>query len=158
VANRDDTEGDADAAAETNELNALSQPMGYAVTHHADADPALDPPADRRFTVHRMDQPSGEGPTFHSARDVRGYLDGLEKLPRWQLDLDDDSVEFDNTTLTVTDKNSGESFCLRGWKSFGISGMLTASAAPGASPHPRQISVVAEQPPTIGHWHQADPR
>jgi hypothetical protein len=165
VPRRNDTEADADGAAdnmraavvETNTLNAVSQPLGYAVTCRASGAPEEQRPANRRFTVHRIDQPIAQGPSFESADDARNYLDELETLPRWRLDLNDDSVEFDSRALTVTDRRTGDSFCLKGWKSFGISGLI-GDAIPGASAGTRHISVVAESPPTIGHWHRVDTR
>jgi hypothetical protein len=144
------------AVAETNELNAASQPLGYAVTCQAGGGAHKEPATHRRFTVHRIDHPVAHGPSFESADDVRSYLDALKKLPRWRLDLDDNSVEFDNRTLTVTDKRSGEGFCLKGWKSFGINGVLVGAETPGAAAGTRYISVVADEPPTIGDWTKLD--
>ncbi|BBY08407.1 hypothetical protein [Mycobacterium noviomagense] len=146
------------AVTETNELNSVSQPLGYAVTCQPGAGVGDDDPARRRFNVHRIDHPVGHGPSFDNAAEVRAHLDRLAKLPRWRLDLDDESVTFDSTKLTITDKQSGESFSLKGWKSFGISGMASAQKAPGASVGVRHISVAAEEPPTVGRWNRWDGR
>ena len=144
------------AAAEAHRLNLLSQPLGYAVTGHAGAGPGTHDPTARQFTVHRIDHPVAQGPSFDTADAVRAHLDELAKLPRWRLDLDDDSIRFDTTTLTVTDKRTGENFCLKAWKSFGIAGVILGDQTPGAPVSVRHISVVAEHPPTIGHWYNSD--
>ncbi len=143
------------AVAEAHRLNLLSQPLGYAVTGHAGASPGAHDSTARQFTVHRIDHPLAQGPSFDTADAVRAHLDELAKLPRWRLDLDDDSIRFDTTTLTVTDKRTGESFCLKAWKSFGIAGVILGDHTPSAPGGVRHISVVAEQPPTIGHWYKS---
>lgn len=145
------------AVAETKDLNARSQPLGHAVTCRPGGSGTHGDPPCRRFTVHRVDHPAGNGPSFATAEEVRSYLARLEKLPRWRLDLGDDSVDFDSKTLTVTDKATGESFSLRGWNSFGIAGVV-AGERRGRNVGPRHISVVAEKPPTIGRWYKEDTR
>lgn|GEM_PF-1526212 len=157
--NETDSNGDAvanmrDAVAETNQLNRISQPLGYAVTCRAGGGSSPDEPEHRRFTVHRIDDPVAHGPSFATADDVRDYLDHLNRLPRWRLDLDDDSIDFDRVTLTVADKRTGESFCLRGWKSFGIDGVVGGDDRRGAPAG--HLSVVAAKPPTIGRWYRVD--
>lgn len=59
------------AVAETHELNSLSQPLGYAVTCRPGGGADSDASAQRRFAVHRVDQPVAQGPSFHTADDVR---------------------------------------------------------------------------------------
>jgi len=144
------------AVAEAHRLNLLSQPLGYAVTGHAGASPGAHDSTARQFTVHRIDHPVAQGASFDTADAVRAHLDELAKLPRWRLDLDDESIRFDTTTLTVTDKRTGESFCLKAWKSFGIAGVILGDQTPCAPVGVRHISVVAERPPTIGHWYNSD--
>jgi hypothetical protein len=158
-----DTEGNggaaeniSDAVTETNQLNRVSQPLGYAVTCRAGGGSSADEPDHRRFTVHRIDHPVAHGPSFDTADDVHHYLDDLKKLPRWRLDLDDDSIDFDRVTLTVADKRTGESFCLRGWKSSGINGVVSGDERRGALAG--HISVIAAKPPTIGRWYRANTR
>jgi hypothetical protein len=145
-----------DAGREADELNAVSQPLGYAVTWAAGGELDIDEPTYRRFTVHRIDKPVASGPRFDTAADVHAHLDKLGKLPRWRLDLDDDSIEFDNTELAITDKRTGESFCLKGWKSLGVTGVATGDERPGAYEGAQNLSVVADEPPTIGHWYKSD--
>jgi hypothetical protein len=143
--------------AETNELNSVSQPLGYAVTCQPGAG-IDDDPARRRFTVHRIDHPVGHGPSFDTADEVRAHLERLARLPRWRLDLDDESITFDSAKLTITDKQSGESFSLKGWKSFGIAGVASADKTPGGSVGVRHISVAAKEPPAVGRWYRANGR
>lgn len=155
MSNSDAVENRRAAVAEAHGLNLLSQPLGYAVTRHAGVGPGTHDPIAAQFTVHRIDHPADQGPSFDTADAVRAHLDELAKLPRWRLDLDDDSIRFDTTSLTVTDKRTGESFCLKAWKSFGIAGVI-GDQTPGAPVGVRHISVVAERPPTIGHWYNSD--
>lgn len=156
MSGRDAVENGQAAVAATDGLNLLSQPLGYAVTGHTDVGQGTDDPTARQFTVHRIDHPVCQGTSFDTADGVRAHLDELAKLPRWRLDLDDDSIRFDTTTLTVTDKRTGESFCLKAWKSFGIAGVILGDQTPCAPVGVRHISVVAERPPTIGHWYNSD--
>jgi hypothetical protein len=139
------------------ELNQRSQPLGYAVTMAAGGEiGTTQPHSYRRFTVHRIDKPVASGPSFETAADVNSYLDEVEKLPRWRLDLDDDSIKFDNEELTITDAQSGESFCLKGWKSLGFTGVATGVERSGAYEGARHISVAADEPPAIGRWYKSD--
>lgn len=139
------------------ELNQQSQPLGYAVTMAAGFEVGTaDPHSYRRFTVHRIDKPVSSGPSFETAADVYSYLDELEKLPHWRLDLDDDSIEFDNEELTITDKRTGESFCLKGWQSLGITGRAAEGQRAGAYEGAQHISVASQEPPTIGRWYKSD--
>ncbi|WP_202378074.1 hypothetical protein [Mycobacterium paraintracellulare] len=87
---------------------------------------------------------------------MNSYLDEIEKLPRWRLDFDDPSIEFDNDELAITDTQSGDSFCLKGWKSLGITGVATGGERSGAYEGARHISVATDEPPTVGHWYKSD--
>lgn len=156
MSGRDAVENGEAAVAATDGLNLLSRPLGYAVTGHTDVGQGTDDRTARQFTVHRIDHPVAQGASFDTADAVRAHLDELARLPRWRLDLDDDSIRFDTTTLTVTDKRTGESFCLKAWKSFGIAGIILGDQTPGAPVGVRHISVVAEHPPAIGHWYNSD--
>lgn len=141
---------------ESDELNERSQPLGYAVTMAAGGEIGTTENAYRRFTLHRIDKPVASGPRFGTAADVHAYLDELDKLPRWRLDLDDESVEFDNEELTITDTQSGESLCLKGWRSLGITGAAaTGGEQAGAYAGARHISVASDQAPTIGRWYKS---
>jgi hypothetical protein len=138
-------------------LNQRSQPLGYAVTMAAGAElGTIEPHSYQRFTVHRIDKPVANGPSFPTAAEVNSYLDGLEGLPRWRLDLDDDSIEFDNKELTITDTRTGVSLCLKGWRSLGFTGQAPVGGQAGAYDGATHISVVAEEPPTIGRWYKSD--
>jgi hypothetical protein len=139
------------------ELNQRSQPLGYAVTMATGAELGTNQPHSyRRFTVHRIDKPVASGPSFETAAEVHSYLDELEKLPRWRLDLDDDSIKFDNKELTITDTRTGDSFCLKGWKSLGITGRAAGSGRSRAYDGARHISLATDEPPTVGRWYKSD--
>jgi hypothetical protein len=140
------------------ELNERSQPLGYAVTFATGATGVGtdDPQSYRRFTVHRIDKPVASGPSFDTAAEVSAYLDEIEKLPRWQLDLDDDSIRFDNRELTITDTRTGESFCLKGWNSLGITGRAKDGGHAGAYEGARHISLAADEPPAVGRWYKSN--
>ncbi|WP_459979993.1 hypothetical protein, partial [Mycobacterium avium] len=139
------------------DLNERAQPSGYAVTMSAGGEVGTkDPQSYRRFTVHRIDKPVASGPSFATAAEVESFLDAVEKLPRWRLDLDDGSITFDNTELTVTDVRTGESFCLKGWTSLGVTGRATHGGQAGAYDGARHISIATDEPPTIGRWYKSD--
>jgi hypothetical protein len=80
----------------------------------------------------------------------------IAKLPRWRLDLDDDSIIFDPETLTITDRNTDESFSLRGWN-LGVTGIAGTDRGGrhGAYGGATNLSVSAENPPTIGNWYKS---
>jgi len=145
-----------DAAKAATELNVVSQPWGYAVTFTAGGGLGGDrTPDHQRFTVHRIDKPVASGPSFDSAEETLAYLDELAKLPLWRLDLDDDSIEFDNTELAVKDKMTGESFSLKGW-GLGVTGRATAGQSPGRYEGATHLSVRSDEAPTIGRWYRSD--
>jgi hypothetical protein len=98
----------------TAELNEVSQPLGYAVTHTTRGVIGGTEHQSQRFTLHRLDKPVASGPSFSTTEDVRAALAEIAKLPRWRIELaENDSVVFDPAELTITDTASGESFCLR---------------------------------------------
>lgn len=147
-----------DTAKAADELNKLSQPLGYAVTFSARGELGGDKTLNyKRFTVHRIDQPVASGPTFDAADDVRAYLDQLAQLPCWRLDLDGDSIDFDNKTRTITDRSSGESFSLAGW-GLGVMGRanIAAGEQAGAYEGATHLSVRTDNPPTVGRWYKSD--
>lgn len=134
----------------------MAQPLGYAVTFAAGGGVGGDPtPTHQRFTVHRIDKPVADGPSFPTTEDTQAYLDELAELPQWRLDLDDDSIEFDNTELTITDKSSGESFCLKGW-SLGVTGRAGQGQSAGAYEGATNLSVRSEEAPTVGRWYRSE--
>ena len=65
-------------------------------------------PTERQFRG--VGQPVASGPSFDTAEDISAFLDQIAVLPVWRLDLDDDSIEFDNTDLSITDKSTGKDF------------------------------------------------
>jgi hypothetical protein len=139
------------------ELNQRSQPLGYAVSVAAGTELGTNEPHSyRRFTIHRIDKPVASGPSFDTAANAHVYLDEVERLPRWRLDLNDDSIAFDNKELTITDVRTGDSFCLKGWKSLGVTGSATGGGQAGAYDGATHISVAANDPPTIGRWYKSD--
>jgi hypothetical protein len=145
-----------EAGAEANELNTVSQPLGYAITFTASGSLGTeDQPDYRRFTVHRIDQPVASGPSFGTAEEVRAHLDDIARLPLWRLDLDDPSVEFDHTELAVKDVATGESFNLRGWGS-GITGVSRSNQKAGLYGVAHHLSVRSDDAPTIGRWYKSN--
>jgi hypothetical protein len=145
-----------ETAAESNDLNAISQPLGYAVTYTAGGSLGNDAQPDyRRFTVHRIDKPVASGPSFDTAKDVRAHLEQVVNLPVWRLDLDDPSVEFDNTELSVKDTATDDSFSLRGW-GLGVTGVAQNGQAAGRYEGAKHLSVRSDVPPTIGKWYKSD--
>src|SRR5262245_56266311 len=92
-------------AAET--LNHTSQPLGYAVTYHADTR------GNHHFTLHRLDESVASGPSFGSAEQVAAHLDALTALPGWRPDP---------ATLAALD--------LRGWDHLGDQVVVHAETAP----------------------------
>lgn len=137
------------------ELNEISQPLGYAVTHAACGTLGNDDvPEYQRFTVHRVDKPVAHGPSFNTVEQVREHLDALANLPCWRLDLDDPSVEFDDTELSIKDTESGESFSLKGWGPV-VTGRAKGGRA-GSYDGARHLSVRSDEPPTIGKWYKSD--
>ena len=138
------------------ELNKASQPLGYAVTFSACWGLGAHPTPDhRRFTVHRIDKPVASGPSFSTAAEVGDYIDQLSELPCWRLDLDDDSIEFDNSELTVKDVATGENFCLKGW-GFGVTGKASEGQSPGRYEGATHLSVRSDEPPSVGRWYKSD--
>jgi hypothetical protein len=121
--------------------------------HHRDefaSDAGGDPDDNSRAAVN---QQAGGGTANHKPA-YRRFASHAADLPRWRLDLGEDPVEFDSRNLTVTDQRTGESCCLRGWKSFGISGVVIGDRSHRALAGTPDVWVRAEQPPTIGRWHQ----
>ncbi|MCV7222965.1 hypothetical protein H7I95_18860 [Mycolicibacterium elephantis] len=112
-------------------------------------------PTYRRLTVHRIDQPVASGPTFDTADEVRAFLDQLAQLPLWRLDLDDNSIEFDSEELTIRDKATGESFCLKGW-SWGVTGRAARGQSAGRYEGATHLSVRSDESPSIGKWYKSD--
>jgi hypothetical protein len=103
-----------DTFAEANALNEIAQPLGYTVTSTAGGTLGNDDAPDRRrFTIHRIDKPVASGPSFPTAEAVGERLDQIAELPLWRLDLDDASIEFDPTELSIKDVATGESFSLQ---------------------------------------------
>src|SRR5262245_54014078 len=92
-------------AAET--LNHTSQPLGWAVTYHADTR------GNHQFTLHRLDAPVASGPRFGSAEQVAARLDALTALPDWCPDP---------ATLVALD--------LRGWDHLGDQVVIHAETPP----------------------------
>jgi hypothetical protein len=134
----------------------VSQPLGYAVTFSAGGGIGGDKSSSyRRFTVHRIDKPVASGPSFDTADDVSAHLDDIAKRPLWGLDLDGDSVEFDNLELTVTDVATGESFSLKGW-SWGVTGRAGEGQSAGGYEGATHLSVRSDEAPSVGRWYKAD--
>lgn len=137
-------------------LNEIAQPLGYAVTMSAGGALGNDAAPDhRRFTIHRIDKPVASGPSFPSAEAVKEHLDQIAALPMWRLDLDDASIEFDRSDLSIKDVATGETFNLRGWI-YGVTGNANITGAAGGYEGATHLSVRTDQPPTIGKWYKSD--
>jgi hypothetical protein len=141
-----------DVAGESNRLNEISQPLGYAVT----ATTSVEDQSMQQFTVHRLDQAVASGPTFATTEEVRAHLEAIEKLPLWRLDLVNNSaIVFDPAELEITDPATGESFSFRGW-GLGVAQLAAGGQGPGAQEGITTLTVRSEDPPTIGNWYQSD--
>jgi hypothetical protein len=140
-----------EASAEANELNAIAQPLGYAVTVTTVGGSSTD----RRFTVHRMDEAVASGPSFAATDAVRALLDDIARLPQWRLDFDDPSVDFDSTQRVVSDTATGRSFSLRGWSSD-ITGVSRSNEEAGLYQGAQHLSVRSAEAPTVGTWFRSD--
>jgi hypothetical protein len=141
-----------DVAVECNRLNQISQPLGYAVT----ATTSLEDQSTQQFTVHRLDQTVASGPKFATTEEVRTHFGAIAKLPRWRLDLVNNSaIVFDPAELKVTDATTGESFSFRGW-GLGVAQLAARGHGQGAQEGVTNLTVYSEDPPTIGNWHKSD--
>jgi hypothetical protein len=141
-----------DVAGESNRLNEMSQPLGYAVT----ATTSVEDESTQQFTIHRLDQTVASGPKFATAEEVRDHLEAIAKLPLWRLDLVNNSaIVFDPTQLEVTDATSGESFSFRGW-GLGVAQLAASGQGPGAQEGVTNLTLRSEDPPTIGNWYKSD--
>jgi hypothetical protein len=117
--------------------------LGYNVglNFHVDT----DSPARAWFPVWRVDQESNTAKTFSTAEQVNKYLDELEKLPRYCLDLlgnprirtelDDAS---DGHATWIIDTETGQRFGIR------TADLKTLT----------RLCIHAERQPTIGNWQQ----
>lgn len=156
MSDRDTFQNAANAARAADELNTISQPLGYAITFTAGGGLGADPtPDQQRFTVHRIDRPVASGPSFDTAEAAAAYLAQVAELPLWRLDLDDESIEFDGPQLTIKDRRTGDSFCLKGW-GLGVTGRAGLGQRAGAAEGATHLSVRSDAPPTIGRWYKSN--
>jgi hypothetical protein len=99
------------------------------------------------FWVRRFDQPSGTERTFGSAEDVHAYLDHLETLPVYCLELEGnprvnvvvESYPHGAAAVVITDKETGEHFGIR------FEDLETVTS----------LCIHADSLPTIGNWEPA---
>jgi hypothetical protein len=141
-----------DIAGESNRLNEISQPLGYAVTPTT----SVEDESTQQFTIHRLDQTVASGPKFATAEEVRAHLEAIAKLPLWRLDLVNNSaIVFDPAQLEVTDATTGESFSFRGW-GLGVAQLAASGHGPGAQEGVTNLTLRSEDPPTIGNWYKSD--
>lgn len=62
-------------------------------------------------------------------------------VPRWRLDIDDDTtITFDAATRTITKVKTGESCCLGDYPSFAVE-------------EPGRVFVSSSHAPPIGKWY-----
>jgi hypothetical protein len=132
----------------------VSQPMhdraislGYNVSANISGELGHEPDH-VSFWVRRFDQPSGAERTFDSIDEVRQYLDHLETLPVYCLELVGNSrvtaeVEIyrpDAAAVVIADTETGEKFGVR----FNDLEAIT------------RLCVHAESQPTIGNWEPSN--
>jgi hypothetical protein len=113
--------------------------LGYNASYNVGGE--LGQPPDVSFWVRRVDQPSGTEETFTTTDEARKHLEHLATVPRYCLDLEDNSrievvTDDDGTATWITDKDTGEKF-----------GIRTADLE-----NTTRLWVHAENPPTIGNW------
>ena len=147
--------GDRDISPEARELNEISRPLGYAVRVAAGLEVGNDRSPYCRFTMHRIDQQDASGPTFDNAEDVRAYLDEVASWPLWRIDLDDESIEFDPTNLTIKDRRTGETFSFKDW-GFAVTGDPKGTQRAGAYEGAIHLSTRAKEAPKIGRWYKSN--
>jgi hypothetical protein len=113
--------------------------LGYVVSATATGELGREPEVS--FWVRRFDQSGGDERTFATLNEVSSYLDHLETLPVYCLELENNSrVETtpnaDGTETWVTDTKTGEKFAVRTQDIEAIT----------------RLCVHAESQPTIGNW------
>ncbi|MGB5798350.1 MAG: hypothetical protein WBH51_21490 [Mycolicibacter algericus] len=69
--------------------------------------------------------------------------------------LTDTARADDGSELTIKDKRTGESFCLKGW-GLGVTGRTGAGQRAGAADGATHSSAHSDEPPTIGRWYKSD--
>lgn len=147
--------GASSAFAGAEELNKRAVPLGYAVLTTAHG--RLGREDGETFEAHYSVRPfgaedGGEDRYFPDLEAVSHYLDHLETLPWWRIDLSDGSVEVDGVELTVTDKSSGETIYLGGGWSWLIAGSMSSGQVIGENLS--QLQVRADTPPKFGRWRK----
>ncbi|WP_341257075.1 hypothetical protein [Gordonia malaquae] len=109
------------------------------------------------FQVHYSVRPFGfedgrRDKHFPDIEAVERYLDHLETLPWWRLDLNDDSIVVDGVALTITDKATEETIYLGGGWKWMIGGSRKAGEKIGEGL--THLSVRADEPPAFGRWRK----
>ncbi len=136
------------AFADAEALNERAVPMGYAVLTTASGDSS-------HYVVHPLwarDDRSGDR-SFPDIAAAAEYVDHLEMLPWWTLDLSDESIDVDGVAETVTDRRTGESIHVGGkWRTM-IGGARKSGQTYGEAVS--HLSVRADEPPTIGNWRKS---
>ena len=101
MSGRDAVENGQAAVAETDGLNLVSQPLGYAVTGHTDVGQGTDDPTARQFTVHRIDHPVAQGASFDTADAVRAHLTAAHAGAQQEIKAPAPAVEADEDDLDL---------------------------------------------------------
>ncbi|WP_138918055.1 hypothetical protein [Gordonia effusa] len=142
----------AEAFSRARELNERAVPMGYAVLTTAGEEQSQ---SGRVFESHYAVRPFGteDGRADRYFPDIEAaaeYIDYLETLPRWTLDLTDSSIEVDGVRRTIAVKETGQVHDLSGgWLSLGgksRSGVIGDGLT--------SLSIRASQPPAFGRWRK----
>lgn len=144
----------AEAFGDATGLNQRAVPIGYAVLTTAGETRSED---GHVFESHYSVRPFGaedghDDRYFPDIDTVARYIDHLESLPSWRLDLTDDSLEVDSVNLTITDKTRDESIYLGGgwWPMIG--GSIRSSEVFGEGL--TRLAVRGDSPPKFGRWRK----
>ena len=122
--------------------------LGYNVSANVSGELFGRQPSKVSFWVRRFDQPSGTERTFKTVTEVSAYLDQLQKLPVYCLELEGNprvnvTVEIypgsETATTWITDNDTGQRFAVR----FNDLEAVT------------RLCIHAESQPTIGNWEPA---
>lgn len=144
----------AEAFEDANGLNQRAVPIGYAVLTTAGETRSEDGQVfESHYSVRPFGAEDGHADRhFPDIDAVARYIDHVESLPSWRLDLTDDSIEVDGVNLTITDKARDESIYLGGgwWPMIG--GEIRSGEVFGEGL--ARLAVRADSPPKFGRWRK----
>jgi hypothetical protein len=133
-----------EARAAAAELHDRARTLGYRVGAHVGGD--IDQEPEVSYSVRRFDLPSDTAETFAGTGPVSAYLDHVETMQSWCLELVDNprvdvTTDEKGTATWIVDSESGEMFGVRTVDLENVT----------------RLCVHAESAPTIGNWHPTDP-